>query len=89
MWNLVTNRLETIGDDAFAHCVSLEHVTLLSARIVRKWAFNSCTRLTTFDLPPEGLAGVGESPFKNCPSRIASKKQDDIISVMIHLTVQV
>ena len=60
--------LEEIGGDAFAMCVSLEHINWPSTLIkIGDYAFDGCRSLKEVKLP-EGLEEIGAEAFFECTS---------------------
>lgn len=63
-----SNALRTLGNGAFANCVSLESCNIaVNANIaaIGKDAFYNCRALTSFTVPI-GLEAIGDSCFENC-----------------------
>lgn len=57
-----------IGYDAFAHCTSLQRITIPEGvTTIGVSAFYNCTSLQSIDLP-EGVTTIGTSAFYNCTS---------------------
>ncbi len=56
---IFNGELEEIGEYAFYHCKSLQHIVIPNAiKMIKDWAFYNCTGLTTVTLG-DGLEEIG------------------------------
>ena len=63
---VIKEGVETIGDSAFYHCLSLEYVHLpQSLKIIKNEAFAGCEKLSNVDVQ-EGLHTIEKFAFANC-----------------------
>ena len=74
------DKLEIIGESAFANCLSLRSINLPSVRRVKSWAFKFC-RVLTDAVFGEDLERIAGSAFRGCTSmrRVAIPLKDNLI----------
>jgi hypothetical protein len=74
------DKLETIGDNAFASCTSLRTIKILKVRSIGEGAFYDCKQLTGVELSKD-LETIGEEALADCPGlrHIALPLKDNLL----------
>lgn len=63
---LVDDRVETIGDDAFCDCSALESINFPNVNYIGEKAFKNCSSLQSITIPKDCV--IGEGAFSGCES---------------------
>lgn len=79
--NDVTYSVTSIGNDAFAECISLTSITLPSGvTSIGNYAFYHCSSLSSITLP-NGVTSIGDNAFQGCSSLASINIPNGVTSI--------